>query len=110
VPPPALDHFSCYKVKDLKNPVFAPRSGVALADQLATNTVDVKKPALLCVPTSKDGSGIVDPVTHLCCYKIKSPPLPAPVRAEVTDQFGGLQVEVKKAGLLCQPCDKVLLP
>jgi len=48
--------------------------------------------------------------THLCCYKSKTAKLPAPVRAEVTDQLGPRQVEVKQSSLVCEPCSKSLLP
>ena len=58
----------------------------------------------------KDGSGINDPNTHQCCYKIKARKLEPPANVEIEDQFGTLQLEVKKAKLLCQPCTKTELP
>jgi len=106
----ALDRLNCYKVGDSKNPAFVPRPGVAVADQFGTQTVDVKKPYLLCAPADVDGSGIGDPATHVCCYKLKAPKLPAPVTAQIADQYGTLQLNVKKSALLCQPCSKTLLP
>jgi hypothetical protein len=56
----------------------------------------VKKPFLICAPADKDGSGIVDPATHICCYKIKGSKLDPPESVEIEDQWGTLQLEVKK--------------
>jgi hypothetical protein len=106
----ALDSFSCYKVSDSKNPPFGERSGVAVNDQFATHTLDVKKPYLLCAPADVDGSGITDPATHMCCYKVKAPKLSAPITAQTIDQYGALQLNVKKFSLLCQPCSNTASP
>lgn len=108
--PPSLAHFNCYRTKDLKNPRFVPREDVSIVDQFTTNTVDVKKPFLLCAPASQDGSAVADPTTHLCCYTTKAPALTAPARAETADDFGTLQVQVKKSSLVCAPCTTTLLP
>jgi len=105
-----LDHFKCWKVKDLKNPKFAAVDALPLDDQFGVDDVDVKKPRLLCAPADKDGSGINDPDTHQCCYKIKGAKLDPAQTLEVEDQFGTLQFEIKKSDLLCQPCTKTLLP
>lgn len=107
---PVPDDYTCYKVKDLKNPRFAPQLGVSMADQFASVTTTVTKPALLCAPASVNGSAVSNPAAHLCCYKTKAPKLPAAVQAQVTDAFGSLQVQVSKSGLVCQPCAKALLP
>jgi len=105
-----LDHFKCWKVKDLKNPRFATIENLPLDDQFGLDNVDVKKPSLLCAPADKDGSGVNDPVTHQCCYKIKGVKLDPAEAVEVDDQFGTLQFEIKKSDLLCQPCTKAHLP
>ncbi len=107
--PSGLDHFQCWQVKDLKNPKFEKR-GVTLNDQFAAGDVEVKTLSLICAPADKDGSGINDPDTHQCCYKIKGPKFTAPPRVRVTDQFGNHVAEVKKAKFLCQPCSKTVLP
>ena len=62
------------------------------------------------LPAGVDGSSVANSQTHLCCYKSKAAKLPAPVRAEVTDQLGPRQVEVKQSSLVCEPCSKSLLP
>jgi cysteine-rich repeat protein len=106
----SIDDLTCYKVKDLKNPAFIGDDSVALSNAMESALVAVTKPALLCLPTGTDGSPIHDPDTHVCCYKIKSPKLPAGVRSEVVGGLGTFQVEVKKSGLYCQPCARTLLP
>ena len=107
---PALDHFKCWQVSDLKNPKFVRILSLPLDDQFAFENVEVKKPFLICAPADKDGSGINDPDTHQCCYKIKGAKLAPPVDVEITDQFGTLQLAVKKPKFLCQPCSKTVLP
>ena len=109
-PPPPLDHFKCWQAKDLKNPKFVKIPSLPLDDQFAIEDVEVKKPFLICAPADKDGSGINDPNTHLCCYKIKATKLEPPENVEIDDQFGTLQLQVKKAKFLCQPCSKTVLP
>lgn len=106
-PPLPLDHFKCWQVKDLKDPKFA-KTTVELNDQFAVENVEVKKPFLICAPADKDGSGISDPETHLCCYKIKGSGVLQNVR--IVDQFGPLLLEVKKGKFLCQPCTKTVVP
>jgi hypothetical protein len=57
-----------------------------------------------------NGSGINNPTVHQCCYKVKGAKLDPPENVEIEDQFGTLQLEVKKAKFLCQPCSKTVLP
>jgi hypothetical protein len=63
--------------------------------------VDVRSPALLCVPTGAraDDAGAVE-----CCYKLKAPSLKPAVTPHVSDAFGSLALGVKTPKLLCQPC------
>jgi hypothetical protein len=111
--PPALDHFKCYKAKDLKNPKFVATT-VALSDQFGVNDgmFEVKKPFLFCNPADKNGEGISNPVDHLACYKVKGPALDKGDRpkVEVDNQLGGLQLEVTKPFLLCVPSTKTVIP
>lgn len=113
VEPPVLDHFKCYKAKDLKNPKFI-SSTVSLTDQFAVNDgpFEVKKPFLFCNPADKNGEGIENPVDHLACYKVKGPKLSKNDRpkVEVDNQLGDLQLEVTKPFLLCVPSTKTVLP
>jgi hypothetical protein len=104
-----LDHFKCYKVKDLKDPKFA-RTTVALADQFVDQGAEVKKPFLLCNPVDKNGEGISNASDHLTCYKIKTPALDPRPTVQVANQLGTLKLQAKKAFLLCVPSSKQLLP
>ena len=106
----AGDHYQCYKAKDLKNPKFAKQLGVSVADQFTTATIDLKKLDMVCAPTDKNGSGVVDEATHLCCYKSTGPQLSNAEDVETEDQFGRLQLQLKKSKMLCAPCTKDLLP
>jgi len=104
-----LDHYKCYKAKDLKNPKFQ-SANVALSDQFEDESAEVKKPFLFCNPVSKNGEAISNPSEHLTCYKIKSPTLAAQPKVEVVNQLGTVQLQAKKASLLCVPSSKQILP
>jgi hypothetical protein len=105
-----LDHFKCYKVKDLKDPKFA-QTTVALSDQFADDeNADVKKPFLLCNPVSKNGEGISNALEHLTCYKIKTPQLASQPKVQVVNQFGTIKLQAKKAFVLCVPSSKEVIP
>ena len=83
--------------------------GLSAVDQVGNFTVEAKKPYLLCNPTNKNGSLIVDAALHYCCYKVKSA---TKVKAnyDITDQFGALRLQTKKPFLLCNPCTKAPAP
>jgi endonuclease/exonuclease/phosphatase family metal-dependent hydrolase len=107
----SLDDFKCYKVKDLKAPKFEKTSLASLDDQFGNETgVLVKKPFLLCNPTSKDGEGIQNAADHLVCYKTKPNKLDPRPHVEVGTQLGTLQLEVSKSFLVCVPSKKTVLP
>lgn len=121
-----LDHYKCYKAKDLKNPKFE-KTTVHLEDQFAgtihsrNDTCDsagcdfeLKKPFLFCTPVNKNSEGIINEVDHLTCYKmkgrdgaIKKPDRP---NVEVVNQLGTLHLQAKKAFVLCVPSEKMVLP
>lgn len=104
-----LDHYKCYKAKDLKNPKFQ-SAAVALSDQFESEDAEVKKPFLVCNPVEKNGEGISNSVDHLACYKIKSPKLVSQPKVEIVNQLGTVQLQAKKAFLLCVPSSKQVLP
>ena len=47
------------------------RAGLSVVDQFASQVLDIKKPARLCVPADKNDEGILDPVSHLMCYQVR---------------------------------------
>jgi uncharacterized repeat protein (TIGR01451 family) len=108
-PPTGLDHFKCYKTKQVETK-FDPRQ-VVLTDQFNTERVNVVRPEAFCAPADKDGSGINDPSAHLTCYKIRDVrgdefPKFERQRLEAADQFGTHTLFLKKTRTLCLPSSK----
>ena len=102
---PPLDHFKCYKVRRTKKTTKFIKQTVTVSDQFINTTLLVKKPVRLCVPVDKDGKGIIDPVAHLMCYKVKR--VKKKVKGiHVNNQFGPLQLDTKKVVELCVPSTK----
>jgi len=100
---PAMDDFSCYGAKDLKNPKFQKIDGVSLEDEFATRDASLKKPALVCLPVNRDGSGTIQ-TTAICCYQSKEPKLAAKTDITTDDTLGALDIRVAKPKMLCVPC------
>jgi hypothetical protein len=48
--PTHVGYLMCYQVKDLKQPAFTPVPGNFTANQFASQSLDARKPAELCVP------------------------------------------------------------
>jgi uncharacterized repeat protein (TIGR01451 family) len=110
-PPTGLDHFKCYKTKQVGTK-FDPRQ-VVLTDQFNTERVNVVRPQVFCAPVDKDGSGINDPAAHLACYKIRDVrgdefPKFERQRLEAADQFGTHTLLLKKTRTLCLPSSKTV--
>ncbi len=107
-----LDNYKCYKVKDLKNEKFV-KTSVTLTDQFGINdgVFEAKKPFLFCNPVDKNGEGILNADDHLTCYKAKGPKLSPSMRPSVSimNQIGPLQLQAKKAFLLCLPSTKTVI-
>jgi hypothetical protein len=113
-----IDHFKCYKAKDLKNPKFVITT-VALVDQFGGTLHDdtnfeLKKPFLICNPTDKNGEGLENPNDHLTCYKVKGKDgkidKSKRPKIEARDQLGTIQLELKKAFVVCVPSAKTVIP
>ena len=94
------DHFTCYKAAPTAGTAaFTARNGVAIVDGFGTSTVDVRKPQLLCAPTSKNGEDPTAPThpDHLEDYRIKPATRFAMLRNQtVADQFGTHALDVQK--------------
>jgi hypothetical protein len=81
---------------------------VTLADQFLTETVTVKRPYRLCNPGDKNGEGILDPTSHLMCYKIGAQTFtPRTVLAQ--NQFGDNYLRILRPEALCNPAAKNLI-
>jgi hypothetical protein len=103
------DHFLCYRVEDVTVPPFAPILGISLTDEFGSGRFDVKKPKALCIPADKRGEGIVDDVTHLKSYQLKSSTKTGPQSSiRVVNQFGETLVDTGKTDRLLIPTSKSL--
>ncbi|HJQ85408.1 MAG TPA: hypothetical protein VKA21_15080 [Candidatus Binatia bacterium] len=108
-----LDDFLCYKGKSSAGqPKFTPITGVHLVDQFDDVMVDVTRPRQLCLPADKNEEGIVDTVTHLQAYSIRtaagSPRHTPRENLLVTNQLGFLRVNTIRPDLLLVPVAKSL--
>jgi len=102
-----LDHFQCYRAVGRG---FIRRT-VSLGDQFFTVQTTVLKPAQLCNPVDKNGSGIKRPQVHLACYRIKDAQKFPANDVTVEDQFGTFFIRARQGGchkptLLCLPSEK----
>ena len=46
----------------------------------------------------------------MCCYRTRAPGLPDAVKAQTTDGFGNLTVQLRRSTLTCLPCTKQVVP
>jgi hypothetical protein len=111
------DRMKCYRVvQKVGERDFEPIV-VSLEDQFESKQTVVLKPALLCNPTSVDGSTIGSPTCHQVCYKIEDAegepdfvPVPVQVRDEFYDRtFNPFRGECRQISLLCVPSLKTEL-
>jgi cysteine-rich repeat protein len=106
------DHLNGYKIK--RAGAFTAVTAQTVVDQFGTLVLDLKKPVGVLVPSAKSLVGMPpSPATspdHFQCYKVKvtanTPKFVAVPGVSVQDQFGSMQVEVKKPKRLCAPVDK----
>src|SRR5262249_12535985 len=101
------DHLAGYVAKA---PKFMKRPNQTVVDQFGTLHLDVVRPEMLLVPSSKDGVQEQPPFPdHFQCYKAKrSKGSPKFVKrtASVVDQFETVTVTLVKPTLLCAPASK----
>ena len=102
---PSLDHFELYTAATAPGTTRFEKREVDLEDQFLDETVELKKPVRLGVPTDKNEEGISDPSTHLTCYSVKAPRFEKR-DLEVANQFGQFRLTVKKPNMLCVPSSK----
>ncbi len=97
---PRLEHYACYQVKELTKRV-APRR-LAITDQFGTLKPQLRRAHQLCNPAQKNSERWQQRQNHLKCYQLKPPPFKQ--RNVVTrDQFGSLQLNVRKPSDVCMP-------
>jgi hypothetical protein len=99
---PIIGHFELYKtMRKTRTPKFEKRD-VRLANQFLEETVRLKKPVRLGVPTDSNGEGIDDADSHLTCYSLRAPRFDKR-DVEVENQFGQFRFTVRKPNMLCVP-------
>ena len=101
-PPSTINHFKCYDAKGA--PLFKP---VDLEDQFGHRTAVVDTPVCFCNPVEKDLPDgirypILDPITHLACYRI-DPMLFYGITVLIRDQFFFGPIYLEDDCLLCVP-------
>jgi len=105
------DNFMCYKAKTTPGTdKFETEEGLDLSDAFESGPFDVKKPAALCAPGSKDGGTVSDSDTHLVGYKLKAAGAAHTPQVGITieDAFGTLTLDTVKANRLLVPSGKAL--
>src|SRR5262245_39477251 len=111
-----IDHYRCYKANFKKGFTFTPPTGVSIADQFESTTADVRagNRLIFCNPVSKNGAPILDPASHLTCFRLIEPPSDPNIDVAVDNQFGADQrLTVRRqtaASSLCLPSSKTVLP
>jgi hypothetical protein len=84
------------------------RSGVPIETQFGQLSVDIKAPLHLCAPASKDGSVVVDSVSHLMCYKVIGPRPQVPPVVFTNNQYEVAEYDLFGVRELCVPSLKTL--
>jgi hypothetical protein len=94
-------HLTCY---DILAGTF--RASVSLVNQFGSQSIQVERPDVLCVPTDKlIDPDPIGPVDHYKCYEASGlPPTVPPVT--LTDQFQTRMVTVLNPFLFCNPASK----
>jgi hypothetical protein len=95
---PDHERFRCRKVKRLgRAPTPAPE--IEVVDEFETKRMRVRAITSFCSPVGVDGSEVVDPETHLACYRLAQAPrqgrFVAPGRVDLSSAFGDQKVTVR---------------
>jgi hypothetical protein len=105
-----LDHFELYQAKTTNGTPRFDRREVSVNDPFMgiNETMELKKPVALGVPTNKNGEGIFNSVTHLTCYSVRAPRFQK-LHVDGNTQFGDFRVRARKPNMLCVPSFKEVL-
>jgi len=110
-----IDHYRCYKANFKKGFVFTPPQDVSIVDQFESATADVRPGNRLtfCNPVSKNGSPILNPATHLTCFRLLESPSEPNIDVAVDNQFAADQRLTARRGTastsICLPSTKTVL-
>jgi acyl-homoserine lactone acylase PvdQ len=101
-----VDHYECYKAKGRSG--FTPQF-VTLTDQFGTRSVTLSRPDSFCNPVDKNGESIVDPTTHLECYRMKQSAF-AGANVTAVNEIGVQQLGLTQVRTLCVPTAEAAVP
>jgi CSLREA domain-containing protein len=112
-PPAELDHFSCYKVRNIPPQQFSGQVPLTLTDRFFSGTGKIPRALMLCAPTNKNGEDPDAPThpIHLQFYKVRNvdPPVDPPYpNLLLEDQFGTLNADVRDPRWIFVPTNKEL--
>jgi hypothetical protein len=99
---PAIDHYTCYRMVNVRHR----ESNVSVVDEFGTLPLDLKRPLHYCVPTSKNGSTIIDAASHLTCYQVhrrRGSNFHPPFAVAIDNQFGPDSLNSFRPTELCLP-------
>jgi hypothetical protein len=99
---PSLDHYELYRARTASGTPRFERRDVELEDEFIDETVELKKPVQLGIPTDKNDEGITEPSTNLTCYSLRASRFEKR-DVEVENQFGQFRLTVRKPNMLCVP-------
>jgi hypothetical protein len=100
VRPSGVNHFRCFKAKATG---FVPQP-ITLSDEFGTTTTTALKPVRYCTPTDPMGEGVVDPTSHLVCYKTAKYPFEEQWLPFLTQRIDGYRGYILERGdTVCVP-------
>jgi hypothetical protein len=111
-PPPAplsstfVDHYRCLKAKYASGSFQVPKGTMlTVEDQfgLRNGNVEIKKPSVLCLATSKNSEAVNRPNDHLLCFTVKIKGKIKAAGIQTNDQFGALTFDHKGESEVCVP-------
>ncbi|MHC4220494.1 MAG: FG-GAP repeat domain-containing protein, partial [Planctomycetota bacterium] len=94
--------FELHRVKRTRGAEKFERREVSVEDLFINDSVELKKPVRLGVPTGIEGKGILNSYHHLNCYSLKAPRF-KPRFVQMKTDFGALDLAVRKPNMLCTP-------
>jgi hypothetical protein len=103
---PTNDHLTCYKIKVSGGTAkFTPVLDAVVEDVLGTLSINLLKPAKLCVPTNVDGAapGAEGHADSLTCYKAKAVSPFAGARLYTGNHFSSDALDLRKVMEVCLP-------
>jgi hypothetical protein len=107
-PPPILDSYEFYNVRETRGSDRFEKREVSVEDTFLDETVLLKKSMRLGAPTNLSGSDIRDPFHHLNCYSLK-PPKFKKVNIQIKNAFGSYGLTVRRPNMLCTPSEKKIV-